>query len=311
MLCAGLLVDGPTGMAFLKLGVGARPMAMAGAFTAVADDANALFWNPAGLAMTRGYAANVTFMNLYRSAGYASGGLTVPLGRRCGAGFAGGRLAATDTRRSPQGQELGTFTVADFVAGPGFAWRPIRSLAVGVGCRYVSSRIDSFTARTVSFDGGLMYRPVPFVSLGASVLHLGPPRRFIELDEYQPVDLRAGGALRLPLTDGHLLLSADVSAGPDRAAVAAFGGEMYYRLGDCDTTAAQGWYVRAGYRTGFHAGSWSGWSLGMGYEYGVSRCLAFGIDAVYVSYGLLGGSERVSVFFRFVPGLFWRELPER
>ncbi len=30
---------------------GARPMGMGGAFTAVADDANAPYWNPAGLAL--------------------------------------------------------------------------------------------------------------------------------------------------------------------------------------------------------------------------------------------------------------------
>lgn len=38
------------GAAYLKLGVGARALGMGGAFTAVADDATALFWNPAGVA---------------------------------------------------------------------------------------------------------------------------------------------------------------------------------------------------------------------------------------------------------------------
>jgi hypothetical protein len=34
----------------LGMGIGARAMSMGGAFTAIADDATAVFWNPAGLA---------------------------------------------------------------------------------------------------------------------------------------------------------------------------------------------------------------------------------------------------------------------
>src|SRR5438105_3412392 len=41
---------GTTTANFLKLGVGARAVAMGEAYSAVADDATALYWNPAGLA---------------------------------------------------------------------------------------------------------------------------------------------------------------------------------------------------------------------------------------------------------------------
>ena len=37
-----------------KMGVGPRASAMGGAFVAVADDATALYWNPAGLALVTG-----------------------------------------------------------------------------------------------------------------------------------------------------------------------------------------------------------------------------------------------------------------
>ncbi|MGQ9707961.1 MAG: hypothetical protein ACUVUR_03690, partial [bacterium] len=49
-----------TGFTFMKLGVGARPVAMGQAFTGVADDANALFYNPAGLALNSQFDASVT-----------------------------------------------------------------------------------------------------------------------------------------------------------------------------------------------------------------------------------------------------------
>ena len=38
-----------SGAAFLKIGTGARPEAMGGAYTALADDVSALHYNPAGL----------------------------------------------------------------------------------------------------------------------------------------------------------------------------------------------------------------------------------------------------------------------
>ena len=44
---------GTTGGIGLKLPAGARPTAMGGAFVGKADDLNALYWNPAGLALVR------------------------------------------------------------------------------------------------------------------------------------------------------------------------------------------------------------------------------------------------------------------
>ena len=43
----------PSYGAFEEKGTGARPMGMAGAFTGVADDVNAIYWNPAGLKLAK------------------------------------------------------------------------------------------------------------------------------------------------------------------------------------------------------------------------------------------------------------------
>ncbi|TPW19000.1 MAG: hypothetical protein FD126_3126, partial [Elusimicrobia bacterium] len=42
---------GNTTANFLRIGVGARPVAMGEAYAALSDDANAVFYNPAGLAV--------------------------------------------------------------------------------------------------------------------------------------------------------------------------------------------------------------------------------------------------------------------
>ena len=51
---------GYTSANFLKLGMGARAIGMAGSFTALSDDATAIYWNPAGLDLTRGTDISLT-----------------------------------------------------------------------------------------------------------------------------------------------------------------------------------------------------------------------------------------------------------
>ena len=53
---AGVGKSGLTGAAFLKVGVGARAVALGSAYTTVTGDVNQMFWNPAGTAMSGGKA---------------------------------------------------------------------------------------------------------------------------------------------------------------------------------------------------------------------------------------------------------------
>ncbi len=50
---------------FLRIGVGARAMAMGGAFSALASDATAFYWNPAGLSHVRRYALHVDHVPMF------------------------------------------------------------------------------------------------------------------------------------------------------------------------------------------------------------------------------------------------------
>ena len=53
---------GTYSLQFLKIGVSARGIGMGGAFTAIADDASATYWNPAGMVdVTRTKGASCIF----------------------------------------------------------------------------------------------------------------------------------------------------------------------------------------------------------------------------------------------------------
>ena len=77
------------------------------------------------------------------------------------------------------------------------------------------------------------------------------------------------------------------------------GAELYVPLtGPADGQAI---YARGGYQSGSHLGTWSGFSFGIGYEYRLTDNLFLSLDVVYLSYGLLGGSERASLGLRYSP----------
>lgn len=67
---------------------GARPLAMGGAFVAVADDVHATYWNPAGLVKVASPEVSATFDTDWQDLNYdVFAGLAAPLGQRAGAGL--------------------------------------------------------------------------------------------------------------------------------------------------------------------------------------------------------------------------------
>ncbi len=56
---------GTRGANFLELGVGARAMAMGGAYTALAEGVSALYWNTAGLASAESFSVGYSYTPLF------------------------------------------------------------------------------------------------------------------------------------------------------------------------------------------------------------------------------------------------------
>ena len=61
---------GTASMEFLRIGVGARPAAMGEAFSAVGDDGNSIFWNPAGLGRLRSQELSGMHLKWFESFNY-------------------------------------------------------------------------------------------------------------------------------------------------------------------------------------------------------------------------------------------------
>lgn len=298
---SGAWGPGTTGSQFLKLGFGARPVAMGGAYTAVCDDADGLFWNPAGLTQVDGPQGSLMLMTLFRDVTCASGGAVVPAGRW--GSFAGGGsfLTATDVRRDELGEETGSFTNYDAAVTFGYGFRPSRSLSLGTSVKLIQSRLADHTARTGTIDVGLLGNPARHLYLGASLRNVGPGIEFLQRRDHPPVELRGGMALKLPLSNHKATLALDVAIPPEVYPYVSVGGEFLFQPPDFVQVGASAVAVRAGYKSGYHLGTWSGFSFGVGVErvFPGIRNASMAIDVVYISYGYLGDAERASFSLRF------------
>jgi hypothetical protein len=189
--------DGGQPGATMRIGQGARALAMGSAFTAIADDASAIFFNPAGLAQIR--KAGVAFAwrampLLDRKQGYAS--IAIPLREEATLGLAWVHSGVGDiVTRSGTGEAGEELSFSESFLSLAFAKQFGRVLSVGGNLHYVHQSLLDVTANTVGLSVGihtrfdrLSRRPYPDflqrLTIAASVQHLGMTMRYDSGDYY-------------------------------------------------------------------------------------------------------------------------------
>ncbi|MFH1681468.1 MAG: PorV/PorQ family protein [Candidatus Eisenbacteria bacterium] len=126
---------------FLKIGVGAKAVGLGEAFTAVADDPSALFWNPAGITNLARREAYVSHTEWIADIGYDYFAYVQPFPYLGGfaAGIHMGTLR-TEMMETTEYQPYGTgreFTYSDLFIGVGAARNFTDKLSIGAGLKYV------------------------------------------------------------------------------------------------------------------------------------------------------------------------------
>lgn len=296
---------GTSSAPFLKIGAGARPVGMGEAFTALADDVNALYWNPAGLTSLERPVFGATHQQAYQGLNHEFFGYAQPLHPRTGGDARrmtwGAHLSILSLpgdleRRAEEGAGAlgqlttpqGTFGAADMAFGAAFAFSHRRH-SFGVGTKLIRQSIDRNVAHSGAADlGWVMHSALPNLSLGAAVLHLGPGVRFTQNWYPLPLTLKAGAAYRLERW--RTRLAVDLAFPRDDFPLIAFGGEVGLK---------EYLYLRAGYRARWNGnpqGALSGFRTGMGFIY---KNLA--LDYAAAPFGELGISHRFSLGWRFDP----------
>ena len=235
---------GTTGFNSLKIGVGARPAALGGAFAAVAGDLESTHWNPAGLLGLPGRAATISMTQYVvdTQAGFLS--VAFPREKRVW-GFSLNYFSAGEMRRTDEeGADLGTFSAADLAAYATVAQRAWSDrITLGLNLKAVYSSIGDYSSDAYMVDIGVLApTPISGMTMGASLSNLGAVRSGYSGDSKDslPVNIRLGVSHRPAHTPLPMIVLADLNVPNDNDPYLAVGVE--FRVG-------RGLYLRPGYST--------------------------------------------------------------
>jgi hypothetical protein len=311
---------GTTAAAFLEIGAGARAQAMGGAFTAIASDATAMYWNPAGIARLGRMEATFNYANWFLDTQYAYTGVVAPIGSSMAIGINathfgfGEQPVRTIDRPEGTGEVYGA---NDLALGLAFGMNLTDRFSFGVNLKYINQNIWHESANGFAMDMGALYdTPLTGLKLGFAIQNFGSDMRLSGRDlrrAYDPYPLSYGNdainvlyamdgfplplkfsfgaAYKLDIASSHsLLLAADVLHPGNNTESINVGMEY---------SAYRTFQLRAGYESLQEKDSISGLTLGAGLQHDIQKSMMFCLDYSWVDWGVLSSVHRFSIGLKF------------
>lgn len=289
---------GTSGFAFLKTHYSARAMGMANAFTALSDDADAVFFNPAGLVQNNNKHLKTSYMNyidglhggsLVYSTEYKEGWFIAPFVQF---------MVSEDIPRTLEingeyGGQSGTFNTSNIVFGVGLAKEIHEVLDAGFNVKYIADNLDSYSASAVAVDFSLLHQTNnENVKVAFSLRNLGKQLSYYtdkKYDEKLPITGIVGLSYKY---HDKGFINLDICRPFDNDFYGRLGMEYYYntffslRTG-IDTRMND-------YKTNQSMDFTSGLSFGAGFKWN-----EYIVDYAVSSYGSLGFVNQISLSYIF------------
>ena len=168
---------GTTAAKFLSIGIGPRANAMGAAYSSVADDASAMYWNPAGIARISEYQTAFTYTKMFADINVNYFGAVIPAGDIgvFGIGITAlniGEMEVT-TEYYPEGTGE-KFNAGSYAFGLTYAKYITSDFAVGVTFKYIREGIYNSSAEGFGVDVGTVFT-TPFygIKFASSISNYG------------------------------------------------------------------------------------------------------------------------------------------
>jgi hypothetical protein len=288
---------GTAGAQFLKIGVSGRATGLGESFLGIADDASAIYYNPAGLTQLLGREALFTHIQYPAEIRYDFGGIVYPMrgiGGMLGISFY--MLGMDDmpvTDYSHQGEEGyfasgETFTVRDYAGGISYAKNLTDRFSLGITLKYIVELYEEERASGWGADVGTLYQTgFRGLKIGMVISNFGPDLKFLSQEYPLPMSFKFGGSMDLLSRGEHkATLSLEGSHPNDNLERYSAGVEYWYK----------GMFaIRAGEEFNVDTG---GFSMGGGLKLGIGG-MKLKIDYGYHDFGYLNTTHKFSLGLAF------------
>ena len=268
---------GTVSASFLNIGVGARTEGLGGAFIGLANDYNAIIYNPSGLAfMEKG---TVAFTHLNWIADTQINMASAVYGME-GIGVFGlvwenlnyGEIQGMDK----DGNTTNTFTPTDSFFGLSYGRKINDNFSVGLTLKYIMSTIDTYNANAFGFDLGGLYKMTVAerpLGIGLSVRNIGSKMKFDKEGDPIPMYFGLGASYGVLVSDTNNIMALfDMGKASDTDFRFNIGVEYSFK----DYLS-----VRLGYKAGGY--DVEGLSGGLGAGYTLSNGMRLQLDYSYGS----------------------------
>jgi len=293
VMAAGFAKVGTFGGQFLKIGVSARAAGMGSAYTGVADDANAVFWNPGGLVNVLGNEVAVNHVSWAADTNLSSASIAFNPRSIPGTFAISMRSFWMDpqlvrTAYNPEGTGE-TFDAGSTTFGLSYARFFTDKFSAGFTLNYLHMGLAETAVNSGAFDFGIMYRiGVRDLKLGMVIQNLGGKYTFDERESKLPLMFKVGASFNIIKRDNQRLgLSAEFQHPADNLERANVGGE--YVLNDM-------FFVRAGYHINYDT---DGLAFGFGAAIPTGENTSMQADYAAVDMEALGVLHRIGISIKF------------
>jgi hypothetical protein len=290
---------GTAGAKFLDIGISARAMGMGEAYSAIANDVSAIYYNPAGLTQLFSREAMFTHIDYPAGIKYNFGAIALPVEALAGViGIGVYNLNSGDIPLTTYGYlanvETGRFDgeyfrAIDWAISMSYARSLTEHFSLGGTFKLIGEYYDDESAQGWAADVGTLYDTgYRGFKIAISIVNFGPDMKMVQQEYPLPINFKFGSSFNFVESPDHLAVVSLEGAHPSDNLEQYNAGIEYWYLDKFS--------LRVGNRFNYDA---DGFTAGAGMKWPFGEATEIRVDYSYQDFGFLREVHRFSFALAF------------